>query len=113
MHDDPGKGNLFKGNLDLILLSVLEGGERYGLEIGKEVGARTQGYFQLNAGSLYPALHRLERARWVQAEERQPPRGGPAVRYYQLTPAGRAELARRRDTYGRFDRALRALWEGA
>lgn len=102
--------NLFKGNLDLILLSILEGGERYGLEIGKEVDARTGGYLQLNAGSLYPALHRLERAALVVAEERQPPRGGPSVRYYRLTPAGLDELRRKRDAYGRFDRALRTLW---
>ncbi|WP_293913837.1 PadR family transcriptional regulator [Deinococcus sp.] len=102
--------NLFKGNLDLILLSVLEGGERYGLEIGKEVDARTGGLLTLNAGSLYPALHRLEKSGWVQAEERSPPRGGPRVRYYTLTAAGLAELARRRDAYVRFDSALRALW---
>ncbi len=102
--------NLFKGNLDLIVLSVLEGGERYGLEINKEVNLRTGGYLTLNAGSLYPALHRLERAGWVGAEERTPPRGGPKVRYYTLTLSGSAELARRRAAYDTFDHALRALW---
>ena len=104
------EANLFKGNLDLIVLSVLESGERYGLEIGKEVDARSGGHLTLNAGSLYPALHRLERSEWVLADERQPPRGGPPVRYYTLTSAGRAELTRRRAAYQDFDRALRALW---
>lgn len=47
--------NLLKGNLDLILLSILENGQKYGLEITKEANTRTQGYFDLNAGSLYPA----------------------------------------------------------
>ena len=102
--------NLFKGNLDLIVLSVLEGGERYGLEITKEVNVRTSGYLTLNAGSLYPALHRLERAHWVIAQERTPPRGGAKVRYYTLTDAGRAELAKRRESYRSFDEALRTLW---
>ena len=102
--------NLFKGNLDLIVLSVLEGGERYGLEITKEVNARTEGYLILNAGSLYPALHRLERAALVSVQERTPPRGGPKARYYTLTEAGRAELSRRRAAYRDFDQALRALW---
>ena len=102
--------NLFKGNLDLIVLSVLSGGERYGLEIGKEVDARSGGYLTLNAGSLYPALHRLEKHGWVVAEEKPPPRGGPMVRYYTLTPAGRGELQRRREAYRTFDEALRTLW---
>ena len=102
--------NLLKGNLDLILLSILEGGQKYGLEITKEANTQTQGYFDLNAGSLYPALHRLERAGWVHSESRPPPRGGPSVRYYQLTPAGQQALIDKRRAYATFDDALRALW---
>ncbi|ADV68257.1 PadR family transcriptional regulator [Deinococcus maricopensis] len=101
---------LVRGNLDLVLLSILEGGERYGLDISKEANTRTDGYFQLNAGSLYPALHRLEKHGWIQSQERQPPRGGPSVRYYTLTDAGRAELHRKRSAYDTFHAALRALW---
>ncbi|PYE55263.1 PadR family transcriptional regulator [Deinococcus yavapaiensis] len=102
--------NLLKGNLDLILLSILEEGERYGLEITKEANVRTNGYFKLNAGSLYPALHRLESAGWITSDSRQPPRGGPSVKYYHLTPSGREALQAKRDTYASFDSALRALW---
>jgi PadR family transcriptional regulator, regulatory protein PadR len=101
---------LVRGNLDLMLLTALDGGESYGLELSKEIASRSAGYFALNVGSLYPALHRLERAGWLAAEERQPPRGGPAVRYYRLTDAGRAELSRRREAYRTFDRAMQALW---
>lgn len=101
---------LVRGNLDLVLLSVLEGGEAYGLEIAKAAGEGTGGYFALNAGSLYPALHRLEKAGHLGSVGRQTPRGGPEVRYYHLTEAGRAELQRRRDAYVSFDRAVRALW---
>jgi len=103
--------NLLKGNLDLILLSILEGGQMYGLEITKEANARTGGYFELNAGSLYPALHRLEQGGLVVGETRPPPRGGPSVRFYRLTPAGRDALSRKRQAYASFDHALRALWK--
>lgn len=102
--------NLFKGNLDLILLSVLEQGEGYGLEITKRVEALTEGHITLNAGSLYPALHRLERAGFLSAASVTPARGGPPVKTYRLTDAGRTELSRRREGYAAFDRALRSLW---
>ncbi|ACO46505.1 PadR family transcriptional regulator [Deinococcus deserti] len=102
--------NLLKGNLDLILLSVLEREGGYGQDIAKRVDALTQGEIRLNAGSLYPALHRLERAGYLQAAETLPARGGPPVRTYTLTVAGRQELDRRRDGYRAFDGALRRLW---
>lgn len=102
--------NLFKGNLDLILLSVLERESGYGQDIAKRVHSLTGGQITLNAGSLYPALHRLERAGFLAATETQPARGGPPVRTYALTPAGRAELRQRRENYQSFDQALRRLW---
>lgn len=102
--------NLFKGNLDLILLSVLEREGGYGQDIAKRVNALTGGEITLNAGSLYPALHRLERAGYLQAQETIPARGGPSVRTYALTDTGRAELRRRQDSYQSFDRAMRRLW---
>ena len=101
---------LVRGSLDMVLMSVLRGGEMYGLEIGKAASQGTGGYFTLNAGSLYPALHRLERAGWLASEERPPPRGGPAVRYYRLTGAGMTELQRRMNAYRQFDSAVRTLW---
>lgn len=102
--------NLFKGNLDLILLSVLEREGGYGQDIAKRVQVLTGGEITLNAGSLYPALHRLERSGFLAAQEEQLARGGPPVRTYALTDAGHAELGRRREKYRAFDRALRSLW---
>lgn len=102
--------NLFKGNLDLILLSVLEREGGYGQDIAKRVNAATGGHITLNAGSLYPALHRLERAGYLASAQSVPARGGPPVRTYALTQAGRAELQRRQDSYHAFDVALRRLW---
>ena len=101
---------LLRGNLDLIVLSVLEQGGGYGQDISKRASVLTDGEFRLNAGSLYPALHRLERAGFLAASSVTPARGGPPVKTYALTESGRAELARRRESYRTFDRALRNLW---
>ena len=95
--------NLLKGNLDLILLSVLEEGEMYGLELTKAVNVRTDGGLKVAIGSLYPALHRLEAAGFVVAQKRTPPRGGTVVRYYQLTDEGGQALRAKREGYRSFD----------
>jgi PadR family transcriptional regulator, regulatory protein PadR len=101
--------NLLKGHLDLILLAALEHGPRYGGQIIGEVAARTEGQFQFKEGSLYPALHRLERAGWVSAEFQQLPRGGTPVRFYTLSDSGRATLHQKRAEYASFSRAVREL----
>jgi PadR family transcriptional regulator, regulatory protein PadR len=105
--------NLLKGNLDLILLSILEPGAHYGLEIVKEAQARTNGYFDFKEGSLYPALHRLTQQGLLEAEFRYSPRGGAPVRYYQLTDSGRKALLDKREAFKRFNQSVEALWERA
>ncbi len=102
--------NLLKGHLDLILLSVLEGGEKYGLEISKEAQARTDGYFDFKVGSLYPALHRLEQAGWLTGKFRPAPRGGAPVKFYALTESGAQELAAKREQFKEFTQNVEALW---
>ena len=101
--------NLLKGNLDLILLTILEDGEMYGLEIINEAQTRTQGYFDFKEGSLYPALHRLEAAHLLQSEFRASDTGGPRRKYYQLTEKGRKVLSRKRQQWEQFTGAIRAL----
>ena len=101
--------NLLKGHLDLILLSILEGGAMYGLEISKQAQVETGGYFDLRVGSLYPALHRLEQAGAVKGEFRPAPRGGTPVKYYWLTEDGRGLLARKREDFRTFSAHLQAL----
>ena len=63
--------NLLKGHLDLILLAALEHEPKYGGQILTEVHDRTDGAFQFKEGSLYPALHRLEKAGWIEGEFQQ------------------------------------------
>lgn len=102
--------NLLKGNLELILLSILEFGPKYGLEITKEAQIRTGGYFDFSLGSLYPALHRLEQAGFLKSEFKSAPRGGSLVKYYELTEPGNKELTAKRKEFDQFNRAIRSLW---
>ena len=105
-------GNLLKGNLDLILLAILEDSPKYGLEIIGEAKSRTDGYFEFKEGSLYPALHRLAKDKLVAAEFAPSDSGGPRRRYYRLTDSGSKRLAEKRREWERFNGAVRALWEG-
>ena len=101
--------NLLKGNLDLILLAILEPSEMYGLEITKEVLERTDGYFALKEGTLYPALHRLEKAGFIAGSFKYLPRGGSPVKFYSLTSTGIKELEARRKAFRSFTSAVQSL----
>lgn len=102
--------NLIRGHLDLILLSILRGEPKYGLEISKQAQERTNGYFDLRVGSLYPALHRLEKAGFIRGEFQSAPRGGSPVKVYALTDEGGRELDARRTEFEVFSRNLGQLW---
>ncbi|MCA9838640.1 MAG: PadR family transcriptional regulator [Trueperaceae bacterium] len=102
--------SLLRGNLDLILLSILEDSPKYGLEIISEANLRTDGYFSFKEGSLYPALHRLEKAKLVKAEFAPSDSGGPRRRYYYLTEAGKKQLTQKRAEFETFNSKVRALW---
>jgi PadR family transcriptional regulator, regulatory protein PadR len=102
--------NLLRGSLDLILLAILEDTPKYGLEIIGEAKFRTEGYFEFKEGSLYPALHRMEKAKLLKAEFAPSDTGGPRRRYYRITDKGLKELAAKRKSFEIFDGAVRALW---
>ncbi len=96
---------LLKGNTDPLLLSLLGQRPMYGYEIIREVTRRSQGYFKFSEGTLYPALHRLEKAgliegRWEAAS------GGQERRYYRTTEKGRKVLEERRAEWKGFARAV-------
>ena len=111
MPPNPFTGNLLKGNLDLILLATLEQDAKYGGEITKDVIERTQGYFEFKEGTLYPALHRLEKQGFIQGAFKYLPRGGSPVKFYELTPTGRQELESRRREYQKFSNAMKSILE--
>ncbi|MVN88496.1 PadR family transcriptional regulator [Deinococcus sp. HMF7620] len=109
-HPDHPHPNLLRGHLDLILLSIIQGRPKYGLEISKEAQDLTGGYFDLRVGSLYPALHRLEKAGFIRGELQQAPRGGTQVKVYALTDRGGHELETRKREFETFSRQLGRLW---
>lgn len=98
-----------RGNLDLILLTVLEREPLYGFAIIQAAHERSGGYFDFREGSLYPALHRLEAAGWLATELREAGRNGQPRKYYAITDAGRAELEVRRREFRAFTRAVADL----
>jgi DNA-binding PadR family transcriptional regulator len=100
---------LLRGNLELILLAVIADRECYGLEIATRARMRSAGYFDFSVGSLYPALHRMERGGLVTSRAGMSPHGGGQVRFYKLTDQGRRTLVLRRREFRRFTKAVLTL----
>ena len=99
---------LKRGSLELIVLHLLAHGEAYGYEIVTKLTTDTNGSLAVTDGTLYPVLYRLERAGFVTVRWETPQRGVPR-KYYQLTDAGRAELAQLRQEWISFAQAMNAL----
>jgi PadR family transcriptional regulator PadR len=102
---DKSDSDLLRGTLTTLVLSVLAREPRYGYEIAREIRERTDGLLHLKEGSLYPALHSMERegllsAEWVGGER------GPRRKYYHLTRRGKTVLAKRRSSWQRFRDAV-------
>ena len=77
--------------VEMLILEVAGQGPTYGYELAQTVGERSNGYFELKEGSLYPALHRLERQKLLRSSWRLA--DGRKRKYYELTRAGREALA--------------------
>ncbi len=100
---------LLQGTLDLIVLQTLRWGPRHGYGLVQMIDATTRGVLQVDAGAIYPALHRLERrklvkAEWSVSENKQ------RVRVYRLTPAGRTHLAAERSKWEQMSTAIAELF---
>lgn len=104
------KPEVLKGHLDLLLLAALERRPAHGYAIAEQLRARTNGTFDLPEGTLYPALHRLERARLLSSRWSEV--GGRRRRVYQLTARGQRALASQQAEWRDFARAVRAVVEG-
>ena len=101
---------LLKGNTEPLLLSMLVGEPMYGYQIAKEMQSRSGGYFQLKEGTLYPALHRLEKAGLVTGSWGEAPSAsGVPRRYYHITAKGQRVLDERLTEWRRFTRAVNAI----
>jgi PadR family transcriptional regulator, regulatory protein PadR len=105
------RAETLKGHLDGILLAVLEPAPLHGYAIMEALRVRSGGQVDLPTGTLYPALHRLERAGLVAANWSQA--GGRRRRVYELTPAGTRALDAERGTWRDFSAAVSALLQPA
>jgi PadR family transcriptional regulator, regulatory protein PadR len=85
------KTTLLQGTLDLLILKALSAGELHGLGVSRRIEQITGGTFVVQPGSLFPALHRLEEAGWLEADW-QPSENNRRAKYYTLTKAGRRQL---------------------
>ena len=96
---------LKKGSAELIILSIVEARPRHGYEISKLIETRSGGHMKFHVASLYPLLYRLEERGWLQGTWIEKA-GQRRRRFYRLTPEGRRVLARQRDTWKNFVRAM-------
>jgi transcriptional regulator len=83
---------LLQGTLDMLILRTLQWGPQHGHGIGRAIRAGSGDVLQVEHGSLYPALHRLERQGWIAAEWKVSEKNQRA-KYYRLTTAGKRQLA--------------------
>ena len=105
-------GSILPGTLELLILRALGTGELHGLGIARRIEQMTKGVFSVKAGSLFPALHRMERAGWLRSvwdatdDSRR-------ARFYELTAAGRRQLDAETDHWRRVVGALTHALKGS
>jgi len=96
---------MFKGTLDLVILKALSWAPMHGYEVSRQIRLLTEEAFTLEEGALYPALRRLEKKGWLQAEWGVTDTGREA-KFYQLTAEGRNQLALKLQTWERYVEAM-------
>jgi transcriptional regulator len=99
---------LLRGTLDLMILRTLLPGPSHGHAIARHIQRTTEDLLQVETGSLYPALYRLEARGWVAASWERSDKGKRA-RYYRITPKGRKQLVDERSNWEAFVRAMAFL----
>ena len=98
---------LLTGAVELLMLEVISHGPTYGYEISQTVASRSDGYFALKEGSLYPALHRLEQQKLVKSTWQEV--DGRRRKYYELSAAGGKVLAARKQEWQAFANGIRGV----
>lgn len=104
--------SLVKGTLDLLVLRTLELQPLHGAAIAERIFQTTRGTFQIKAGSLFPALHRLEQDGWIEGEWEALPTGR-RIRSYRLTREGRRHLSVEKATWQRVVTAMSLVLESS
>jgi transcriptional regulator len=96
---------LLHGTLDALILKTLAGGRRHGYGVARTIEEATEGVVAIEEGSLYPALYRMERKLWIEAEWGVSELGRRA-KFYRLTPRGRRQLTAQTTEWTRFAAAI-------
>jgi PadR family transcriptional regulator, regulatory protein PadR len=96
---------LLQGTLDLLILQTLQWGPQHGYGISVAIRNRSGEILQVDTGSLYPALHRLEKQKWIEAEWRVS-ENKQRAKYYQLTAAGKKQLTCERTKWSQLSDAM-------
>jgi PadR family transcriptional regulator PadR len=106
------KADLLQGTLDLLILKVVALGPVHGYGISQRIRQISSDVLQVQQGSLYPALHRLEKRGWLEADWGESNNGRQA-KFYKLSAKGRKQLAAEEDTWNRLSRAVALILETA
>jgi len=106
----PARFPIPQGTLDMLILQILSLEPAHGYGIAQRLEQISKSVIQINQGSLYPALHRLEQRKWLKAEWRQSETGRDA-KFYALTPAGRKQLAAEKNDWARLARAVQVIFD--
>jgi transcriptional regulator len=106
------QADLLQGTLDLLILKTLALGPHHGWGVSQRIMQMSKDVLQVNQGSLYPALHRLEHRGWIMAEWGTSENNRKA-KFYRLTRKGQAQLAAEEDQWRRFSEAVEWILETA
>jgi PadR family transcriptional regulator len=96
---------LLQGTLDLLILQTLQWGQQHGYGISVAIRNRSGEILQVDTGSLYPALHRLEKQKWIRAEWKTS-ENNQRAKFYQLTANGKKQLTKERSKWSQFTDAI-------
>lgn len=102
--DDP-RLDLLQGTLDMLILRTLLWGPQHGHGIGQAIRAQSEDLLKVETGSLYPALHRLEKRGWLKSDW-DVSEANQRAKYYRLTATGKAHLSREQDRWSQMVRAI-------
>jgi PadR family transcriptional regulator PadR len=104
MRDNTGTSDLLQGTLDMLVLKIVALGPIHGYGIAQRINQISREVLKVQQGSLYPALHRLEKRGWLSAEWREV--SGREAKFYSLTRAGRKRLGAERENWERLAEAV-------
>lgn len=108
----PARSDLLQGTLDVLILKTLGPGPMHGWGISQRIQQRSLEVLQVNQGSLYPALYRLEARGWIRSEWGNSENNRRA-RFYELTKLGRRQLAEETESWERFAAAVARVLEAS